>query len=298
MVLSAGFGTRLRPLTDEIPKPLVTVGDRALLLTTLEKLHEQGAARLCVNVHHVADKIESKLKQLKFTVDVFVEEEIRGTAGGIAQANALLSGAPAIVVNGDIVGELPLDELLEAPTDGLALAPAPGSLGEGTVGVGSDGSVVRLRGEFFGEEVLSGDYIGVAQLGERCLATLPEEGCLVGDWALPELRSGRKVQTVMTDVSFEDIGTPGAYLSANLAWLDRRLSSALGREGYVGHLAELGPGVHLNRCVIGEGAKVSGVGLIEECVVLPGAHAVAPLKHAIVTPAGVVMEVDRDEVAE
>src|SRR5690606_3297501 len=96
LVLSAGFGTRLAPLTREIPKPLVPLGNRPLLHRTLEKLHELGAERLVVNVHHCADKIINSCNGLLFKVHVVHELNIRGTAGGISGARNLLLGCPAI----------------------------------------------------------------------------------------------------------------------------------------------------------------------------------------------------------
>jgi mannose-1-phosphate guanylyltransferase len=125
MVLSAGFGTRLMPLTNELPKPLVPLANQPLLHRTLEKLHELGAEKLVVNVHHEYIKIVNSLNWLSFKVEVIHEVEIRGTAGGIAGAKSLLGGMPAIVVNGDIVGRLPVHELLAEPVQTLRMALCP-----------------------------------------------------------------------------------------------------------------------------------------------------------------------------
>src|SRR5688500_17541887 len=78
-VLAAGFGTRLRPLTDEIPKPLLPVGPEPLLLSTLRVLHEAGAAALGANVHHHAEKITNEIEHLSFNVHVNHELRILGT---------------------------------------------------------------------------------------------------------------------------------------------------------------------------------------------------------------------------
>jgi hypothetical protein len=78
-----------------------------------------------------------------------------------------------------------------------------------------------------------------------------------------------------------DIGTPRAYLEANLRWL-------AGRRQWCGDGALVGPAVALDGAVVGEGARVLGAGRVEQCVVWPGAEAQAPLRGAIVAPEGVV----------
>lgn len=291
LVLSAGFGTRLRPLTDEIPKPLVPIGETPLLGRTLATLSEAGADHLVVNVHHYADRIEGFLASLPFGVRVSREERILGTAGGIANAKRYFGAGPLLIVNGDIVGDLPIVALLGKADEGLVLAVTPRPLGEGTVGLGSEGQVVRLRGETFGREVASGDYMGVAVLGKTCLNSLPSEGCLVGDWALPQLRQGARVKAVVTESTFEDVGTPADYLRANLNWLRARVGEPI--DSFIADGARVEPEVVVVSSIIGKGARVRGKGVVQDSLVLPGALAHAPLCGAIVTPTGVVISVGR-----
>src|SRR4051812_19508502 len=112
IILCAGFGTRLRPLTDELPKPLVPVGDRSILEHALGTLHGAGVRELVINVHHLAEQFTRTLVEAAPSVRVIVESEIRGTAGGVAGARAHLSSAPVLVWNGDILVAPPLDQLL------------------------------------------------------------------------------------------------------------------------------------------------------------------------------------------
>lgn len=292
LVLSAGFGTRLRPLTDEIPKPLVPIGETPLLERSLWALHAAGADQLVVNVHHHASQIEAHLQTLPMPVLVSREAQILGTAGGIAQAKRYLREGPLVIVNGDIVGELPLAHLLKNASEGLVMAVTERAIGEGTVGLGSEGQVVRLRGEIFGQEVASGDYMGVAVLGNSCLNSLPPEGCLIGDWALPELRRGARIFAVVVRGSFEDVGSPGDYLAANLGWLRARTEDPLG--SFLAEGATVGAGVELVSSIVGKGARVSGSGVLRNAMILPGAEAQAPLRDVIVTPRGVVIAVERE----
>jgi len=287
IILCAGFGTRLRPLTDELPKPLVPVGDRSILEHALLSLHAAGIRELVINVHHLAEQFAGVLAGLALNVRVLVESEIRGTAGGVAGARGYLSSSPVLVWNGDILVAPPLDQLLvRSEPQSFCLGVAPRRLGEGTVGLGAQGQVVRLRGECFGTEVSGGDYVGVLALGPGVLASLPERGCLFSDGALPLLRAGGTVHSVLVTAPWTDAGDPPSLLRANLAWLDARELSF-----FLGQGAQVAAGVQLQQALIGAGARVQGSGLVERCVVCPGATAVAPLSDAIVAPSGRVIAV-------
>jgi mannose-1-phosphate guanylyltransferase len=289
MVLGAGFGTRLRPLSDEIPKPLLPVGDRSVLRTLVAELMSQGAGRIVVNAHYHACQILSEVERHSLPVEVSVEDTILGTAGGVRRARALFSPGPVVVQNGDIVGACLAARLNEAEDDAdLVLGVTTHRRGEGTVGLGRNGEVVRLRGEIFGQEWLGADYLGTARLTERALEELPEEGCLIGDYALPQLRQGRRVGAVVSDERFVDIGDVASYLEANLRWLEQHLASPW---LFLGPASHVEPSVEAAQSIVGEGAEVSGAGALSRVIVLPGAKAQAPLHSAIVTPRGRVIQV-------
>ena len=282
MILCAGLGTRLRPLTLELPKPLVPVGDRPLLGHIARSLKAAGIERAVINTHHLPEAFSNIGEKLGLEVKLIHEPEIRGTAGGLAGARASLGPGPVLLWNGDILTEPPISALLSAAASGeLVLALAPRERGEGTVGVDAAGRVVRLRGRVFGIEARGGDYIGVAAVGARCLETLPETGCLVGDWALPELERGAEIRALYAEGGFSDAGDLASYLALNLEWL-----AHAGVETWIGEGAGLDAGVRAARSVVGAGARVTGRGLVERCVVWPGASASAPLRDAIVTSGG------------
>lgn len=286
MVLGAGLGTRLRPLTDELPKPLVPIGHEPLLFHICRGLREQGIEQLVVNVHHRREEMLAYLKTLPFKVQVSVERDVLGTAGGIAAARAWFGSEAIIVHNGDILGTPPLAPLLHAASaDGLRLAVSRRPLGQGSVGVDAQGRVVRLRGRCFGPETMGADYRGVAAVGPRCVAALPTQGCLIQDFAIPELSRGRLIEGVVTEGEWSDVGTLQAYLRANLEWLGGRPSS-------LGSKAHVAPGVELDQCVVGAGAEVLGRGRLERCVIWPGARVSAPLNDSIVTRTGQVVAVE------
>jgi mannose-1-phosphate guanylyltransferase len=289
MLLCAGFGTRLLPLTRVCPKPLMPLGDRTVLWQLTHWLRACGIGEAVANLHHLAGEFESVLDQLPIRLKVVHEAEIRGTAGGVAGARPWLGTAAVVVHNGDIIGEPRLDRLAGAVGEqGICLAVAPAPAGQGSVGLDGRGDVVRLRGERFGTEISGGDYIGVAALGRGVVASLPDEGCLIGDVALPRLRQGLGISTVAHTSGWTDIGDLRSYLDANLAWLaEQRCRGG----SWLGPAARVDPGVQLDRSVVGAGARICGRGVVSQSVVWPGATASAPLARSIVTTQGDVVAV-------
>lgn len=280
MVLSAGFGTRLRPLTDELAKPLMPVGDRSMIAHIVQALRDGGAGRIVVNTHYRSDDFIRCVEWLGMNINVLHEREILGTAGGIAHAVGVLGPGSIVVWNGDIwASSLDVERLVPAHRASHALAlwvVSPRPAGEGTVGLGANGAVVRLRGEVFGTEMNGGDFIGIQVLGEEARSRLPERGCLVADVALPILRAGGQIASFRFDGVWHDVGEPGALLCANLEWLKHR---SLG--SWVAPDASVAEGVVLERSLVGSGARVRGAGVVRECVVLAGAELAAPAERVI-----------------
>ncbi|MFG1343755.1 nucleotidyltransferase family protein [Xanthobacter autotrophicus DSM 431] len=106
MVLAAGMGTRMRPLTDRVPKPLVEVYGRALVDHVLDRVAEAGIGTAVVNVHHHADMLEGHLKGRQGPPRIVVSDE-RGalleTGGGVRKALPLLGPGPFLAINSDTI---------------------------------------------------------------------------------------------------------------------------------------------------------------------------------------------------
>lgn len=289
LILAAGFGTRLRPLTLELPKPIVPVGDRPLLAHVASACRRGGVHHLVANAHHEHAKLSSIIEALHLDIDVEVETEIRGTAGGVAGARARFESGAVLIWNGDILTEPPVQRLLELANerDAQVLAIAPRALGEGTVGLAADGSVVRLRGRSFGDEVQSGDYVGVMALGPGVVRSLPAVGCLFADVALPRLADGGKVWTVRSPAPWSDLGDLRAYVAANFDWL-----RAHGTASWIGEHVRVDPDVRVERSLLGAGVEVHGAGLLSEVIAWPSARVSAPLSRAVVLGSGLVVPFD------
>ena len=112
MIFAAGLGTRLKPLTDRMPKALVEVGGKPLLWHVIEKLKGAGAKRIVVNVHHFASQIEDYLAQHYFGIDIKTSDETQmllETGGGIKKAIHLFdSDSPVLIHNVDILSNVDL----------------------------------------------------------------------------------------------------------------------------------------------------------------------------------------------
>jgi NDP-sugar pyrophosphorylase family protein len=116
MILAAGFGTRLLPLTKTVPKPMVPVLNRPLLEHTIDLLRSFNIKDIAVNVHHLPDQVIEPFgdgSQLGVNLKFFREEKILGTAGGIKAAQRFLENGPFMVINSDIIVDIDLNRVLE-----------------------------------------------------------------------------------------------------------------------------------------------------------------------------------------
>ena len=123
MILAAGRGERMRPLTDRTPKPLLEAGGKPLIQYHIEALHDAGCTELVINHAHLGEQIVARLGDgAAFGVQIEYSAEPPGaleTGGGIRHALSLLGDDPFLVVNGDIWTDYPYRRLLQAPA-GLA----------------------------------------------------------------------------------------------------------------------------------------------------------------------------------
>lgn len=133
MILAAGLGKRMRPLTDTLPKPLLAVGGKPLLVYHLERLRERGVTTFVINTAYLGEKIETTLgdgSAYGVSIEYSREQEPLETGGGLLQALPLLGDEPFLVVNGDIWTDYPFEQLLsrrlaEDQLGHLVLVPNP-----------------------------------------------------------------------------------------------------------------------------------------------------------------------------
>ncbi len=159
MVLAAGFGKRMRPLTDTMPKPLVKIAGKPLIRYAFDRLREAGVSRAVVNGHYLAEQIEAWGSEQVMPRAVFSDErdEILETGGGIVRALPLLGDKPFFVMNADcfwLDGDVPALQRLsgmwdEGQMDCLLLLCDPvratGYDGAGDFSIGGDGRLTRAK---------------------------------------------------------------------------------------------------------------------------------------------------------
>jgi MurNAc alpha-1-phosphate uridylyltransferase len=127
MILAAGRGLRMRPLTDETPKPLLVVHGQPLIVHQIKALAKIGVRDIVINISYLAEKIQSALgngKQFKVNIRYSFEEEALNTGGGIFRALPILGDEPFIVLSSDIFTDYPLMQLLKFCSPRLAGANA------------------------------------------------------------------------------------------------------------------------------------------------------------------------------
>ena len=223
MVLAAGLGKRMRPITDAIPKPLVRVGGRALIDHALDRVADAGITTAVVNVHYLADLIEAHV-QSRHRPNVVVSDE-RGelleTGGGIKRALPLLGTRPFLLLNSDSLwidgARSNLMRMIEAwhpeRTDILLLvAPVATSLGfegRGDFFMEADGRLQR-RGERDGAPFV---YAGVAILKPQLFDDTPDGAFSLNLLFDRAIVAGR-LHGLPLDGQWLHVGTPDAIAAA------------------------------------------------------------------------------------
>ncbi len=150
MLLAAGFSTRLRPLTNDIPKPLLPFLHLQLLDFTLAYLKYFGIKSLAVNVHHGKEKFLGELKKITSPKIIpFIEEKILGTGGGIKNMKSFVTEDTFIVVNCDFITDIDLRDAVRFHKEKKALAtmvliPHPHAKKYGEIGISSQGRIIKF----------------------------------------------------------------------------------------------------------------------------------------------------------
>jgi mannose-1-phosphate guanylyltransferase len=286
MVLAAGLGTRMRPLTLVKAKPVLPVMNRPLLHWTLDLLKRSGVEDVMINLHHLPESVMEAIgsgRDFGLRVTYSQEPKILGTGGGPRKVREFFGDEPFILVNGDMVFDLDLRSLVERHRRAgaratLALRPNPDPKRYPPIRTARGGRVTALPGLARRGRGRASLFSGVHVLDPAILDRLPPgPSDTVRDLYAPLVGEGETVLGVRMRGHWFDIGSPRLYLASHRALLGARFGGA--EKGVLIHpKADVEDGARITRSVIGPGAvvaagaRVSGSVLWDGVVVGEGAR--------------------------
>lgn len=281
LILAAGLGTRLQPLTSVRAKPAIPLAGRPLIVRILEQLRAGGVTRAVVNLHHKPETLTAIVghgEALGVEVRYSWEKVILGSAGGPRRALALLDEDPFFIVNGDTLAAVDLAALDEAHrasgahvTLAVTPSPAPDKYG---------GVLVSTEGPFVERFVRPGTaprhpdhFVGLQVASRRAFTDLTDGEPIESIWGHYPVLIGRHARAIgvhRCEAAFEDIGTIEDYLAATARRMRR--DSA----GFVGARCRVAPTARVRHCVVWDDVVVGDHAEIDACVLTDG----------VVVPAG------------
>jgi len=280
MILAAGLGTRMQPLSALRAKPALPVRGLPVIAHLLALLEHHGITEVVVNLHYLPETVRAAVERHKppgLAVRFSPEGERLGTGGGIkATAEFLRESDPCLVLAGDMLLDADLGELAARHRERgdrctLLLLRDPRQERFGSIGVDAEACVRRIGTRFdLGGEHAAGLFVGVRVLASSLFDTLPEGDRFedLSDWLAPLLADGaRDIRGQLLDAeqcSWEPVGTPAEYLRVNLnppqlSFMNRaRPADEVPAKGklVLGAGAQIGEGARLERVVVWDGERV------------------------------------------
>ncbi len=284
-IFTAGYGERLRPITDAMPKPLVPVVNVPALHWPLALLRRAGVSRVIMNLHHRPDDLVRYCEannNFGFEISFSREDPILGTGGGLKKCEKELSGGDFLVLNGDVVMDLDLEALLAYHRERRAVATVvlyrhPDAAEIGPVGVRGD-LVADFR-NFLGTGINSGFvFTGAAALSPSIFSRLDRDFSSIVYTAYVDIIRHGALHYFVHGGFWHDIGTPESLYRVNMAMLEDlddagALLGTLAGKGIspVSQGALVEKGALVEGSVLGDGARVESGALVRGSVLLPGA---------------------------
>ena len=257
LILAAGLGTRLRPLTSEIPKPLVRVYDKSILEIQMERAKSLGDVRLHANAHYLADQIVSEGKRLGFE-KVWVETpEILGTAGPLRRIYAAGYRGGLLIMNGDAYCNFDLGAFVRNARNRCEAALLAVDFPKvNTFRVGADGCLAGVAGRFGADTGTAATFSGISWYSDEALARIRDGEFDIREFWKQEIAAGRAPFVDMSQLhaTWIDMGSPEglmAAVEARLVECGRDKNEAVVEPGVV-----IPDGVKIAHSVIFKGAEI------------------------------------------
>lgn len=223
-ILAAGKGERLRPLTNNTPKPLLQVKGKKILEHLFDRLKIYGADRIVLNAWYLKEQIVDFAAQQKgrwpFEILVSEEDELLGTGGGLKKALPLIDTSCFLMMNGDCLWEGDLEWFCERSRKASFDASwwmASESSDQTSIGL-SDGRVVSIGDLWSVSDPAQtrGCFSGIQWIQRIRAEDLPDKGCLIRNYLIPALKAGKVSLGAVSEglVSWSDLGTPERFNAA------------------------------------------------------------------------------------
>ncbi len=281
-LLAAGFGERLRPLTDLMPKPLAPVMNIPAICYAIALIKDAGITDVICNLHYRREQIIDFFRRnnnFGLNITFSIEENILGTGGGLENCREHLQDAPFVYINSDIIAPIDLKSLIASYTasqnsGSLLVGKSIGPDKRVTV---RDGRVINLRTLLPVDAKPEHDFLGIAMLSPEIFRYLKHGfSDVVENGFIDLVKNGILGCHEYSDL-WHDIGSLESYRLANMALLDmdndwkEKIRSATGMvPRTVALTASIGGSCSITRSVIGEGCVVGDGAVVEESVLLPG----------------------------
>lgn len=287
MILAAGFGSRLKPLTDYRPKAIMEIAGKPIIYHQIKMLEQAGVENIYINSHYLSDKIIDKVRSLKISANIFwsVEEQILGTAGGLARVidKFNIKNTEMVVLHGDMICDIALNSVLNK-NHFCALICAKNRSLEGYFGgisIDDNKHIVEL-GRFYSNghpSVAKGFFTGIHVLSSEALALIKKTkfSCLVSELYPYWLKMKKPIIGHMMDMAYEDLGSIERLFNANIAicenpYLYKHLNFAANflKQGLMlGDEVVIEPGAIIgHRVVLGDRVRVAKGARISNSVVM------------------------------
>jgi len=279
MVMAAGAGTRLRPLTDRVPKPMVPIANRPVIEYTIQNLKKHGVTEIILNLHNHPEQIRNYFKDgSKWGVHITYsyEQKLLGTAGGVRKAAHFLNKGTFLVMSGDGLSDINLTDLVAFHRDrkSIATMAVKNVDSKFDYGVTLTNAQGRIRqfvekphwGDIFSDQVNTGIYVFEPEVLKRIK---PGRVTDFGHEVWPGLLSAKKrIFGYPTKAYWCDVGNLNEYRRAQKDMLDNKIKFSLPgnqiRKGiWIGKGVRIASHVKLEApCVIGENSVISKGSLI------------------------------------
>jgi mannose-1-phosphate guanylyltransferase len=298
VILAAGLGSRLRPLSYQVPKPLFPVLNQPLLGLIIFQLHTAGFRRIAVNTHHLAAEVKLYVESNSWpNLEIFLsyEPEILGTGGGLRNLAAFIGELPFLVINADILTDLDFAEIYRRyQPDALATMVLHDCPRFNNIWTRKDGNIGAFGATPTGPLPVAPPmaYTGVQVVSPRVLSLIPPKKfvSIIDTYRRAIADGDRVAATIQSGFYWHDIGTPQDYLEVHFDLWSQKIprlnafyppitdpflaqevnlgcNSTMAGRVCLGPGAQVGEGVYLKDSVVWAGATIDPGVRLEGCIV-------------------------------